>query len=460
MTNERYQELRVILEKMPEEEREGLVQYVESAKDYGNPEILDEDEIDLYEMITETREVQKNKEAELYIKEANYKVETEDFGFMEGYAASHYHTILKKQEAYTALRMGIKLNIISRVEDYHGSHEGDYAMETITNKNIDKFYQDKEKYPFSGGHYSGYEKHVYISPKYERVGVDIDKLYAYIKDKIPTVKKQAINDSEQKRKQGEKSYMEMRVLEMYVDKNSGEHLENGGKLANATVEMNELFIIENVSLMQGKNGMFVSMPSTKNSKGEYQNIAYFTNGEEREQLALALGKEFMKRTGVKIPQAEKIEVDLFLMERGSQKAYATVTVEEKMKITGIRVVHGKNGMFVSMPEAKDSIGGYHNVVKPSSKRAYEMIQEAVLREYEKMSYQKSKGEELKDIENDIEGSILSKKVTDLKIPENHVQEKSIHTPEKENVQDNVRDKEEKTQEKESYKKQSAPGIKR
>lgn len=254
--------------------------------------------------------------------------------------------------------------------------------------------------------------------------------------------------------------MEMRVLEMYVDKNSKEHYENGGRLANATVEINELFIINNVSLMRGKNGLFASMPSTKNSKGEYQNIAYFTGTEEREQLAVALGKEFMKRTGMKIPQAEKIDVNMFIMERGNQKAYATVTVDEKIKITGIRVVQGKNGLFVAMPEVTDSKGEYHDAVIPASKRAYGMIQEAVLKEYENLSHQKDKGEEIKNIENDIEGSILSQKVADLEIPEKHGEEKPAHVHEKENVHENTRDREEKTQEKENAKKQPAPGIKR
>ncbi len=316
-----------------------------------------------------------------------------------------------------------------RIQNFEESIEKDKEIETLLNKN---------------GIYYGIYTHKDIS----KVVNNSIKTFERI-NKSNTVINNKINKGGR--------YMQMRILEMYVDKNSEEHFENGGKLANATVEIDELFIINNVRLMQGKNGLFVSMPSNQNSKGEYQNIAYFTGVEEREQLAIELGREYMKRTGIKIPQAEKIDVNIFLIDRGNQKGYATVTIDEKMKITGIRVIEGKKGLFVSMPELKDSKGEYHDVIRPASKRAYEAIQEAILGEYNKISLQKGKAEELKSIENDIEGSILSQKVNDLEIPQEHMQEKSINMPDKEHIQEkNVKDREEKT-EKEA---KAAPAMKR
>ena len=61
-----------------------------------------------------------------------------------------------------------------------------------------------------------------------------------------------------------------------------------------------------------------------------------------------------------------------------------------MKITGIRIVEGKLGLFVSMPQSKDNDGEYHDVAFPITKEAREEIQDAVLDAYEDAAKPKRK----------------------------------------------------------------------
>ena len=72
------------------------------------------------------------------------------------------------------------------------------------------------------------------------------------------------------------------------------------------------------------------------------------------------------------------------------KAFASITLDDAVCITGIRIVEGKNGVFMSMPQSKDNDGEYHDVAFPITKDAREAIQDAVLDEYEAAAKPKRK----------------------------------------------------------------------
>ena len=72
------------------------------------------------------------------------------------------------------------------------------------------------------------------------------------------------------------------------------------------------------------------------------------------------------------------------------KAFASITIEDAVCITGIRIVEGKLGLFVSMPQSKDNEGEYHDVAFPITKEAREEIQDAVLDAYEDAAKPKRK----------------------------------------------------------------------
>ena len=63
------------------------------------------------------------------------------------------------------------------------------------------------------------------------------------------------------------------------------------------------------------------------------------------------------------------------------KASASITVDDSLVITGLKVIDGNKGLFVSMPNYKTKDGEYKDSVFPLSKELRQQIQEVVLKEY-------------------------------------------------------------------------------
>lgn len=72
------------------------------------------------------------------------------------------------------------------------------------------------------------------------------------------------------------------------------------------------------------------------------------------------------------------------------KAFASITIDDAICITGIRIVEGKNGLFMSMPQSKDNDGEYHDIVYPITKEAREELEAAVLDAYDDAAKPKRK----------------------------------------------------------------------
>ena len=60
--------------------------------------------------------------------------------------------------------------------------------------------------------------------------------------------------------------------------------KDGKILAHASICIDEKLVINNFTIFNGKNGMFVSFPSQKGRDGEYRNIAYSLDNEFKEKL--------------------------------------------------------------------------------------------------------------------------------------------------------------------------------
>lgn len=62
-------------------------------------------------------------------------------------------------------------------------------------------------------------------------------------------------------------------------------LEKEGKLrAYVTVTFDDCFVVHNVKIIEGNNGMFIAMPSRKTSSGEYKDVAHPISVEFRNAL--------------------------------------------------------------------------------------------------------------------------------------------------------------------------------
>lgn len=69
-------------------------------------------------------------------------------------------------------------------------------------------------------------------------------------------------------------------------------------------------------------------------------------------------------------------------EQGATKAVCSATLYGTFAIRGIRVVEGKNGLFVQMPQQKDAKGNYHDLAFPVTAEARKKLHGAVLAAYE------------------------------------------------------------------------------
>jgi stage V sporulation protein G len=77
-----------------------------------------------------------------------------------------------------------------------------------------------------------------------------------------------------------KKEMVMHVTDIRVRKVSGE-----GKLkAYVTVTFDDCFVVHNVKIIDGNNGIFIAMPSRKTKNGEYKDVAHPIHPDFRNEL--------------------------------------------------------------------------------------------------------------------------------------------------------------------------------
>lgn len=67
---------------------------------------------------------------------------------------------------------------------------------------------------------------------------------------------------------------------------------------------------------------------------------------------------------------------------GSVKAFCDLTIGEQVLIRGVRVVHGKRGLFISMPRQQGKHGAWYDSVSVLTKDLKAAVDRAVLAAYE------------------------------------------------------------------------------
>jgi len=74
-------------------------------------------------------------------------------------------------------------------------------------------------------------------------------------------------------------------------------------------------------------------------------------------------------------------VTVGVVGKGKTSAIATVALDDTLVIRSIKVISGKKGPFVSMPQYKTKEGKYQDIVFPTTSELRKSISEAVLAEY-------------------------------------------------------------------------------
>ena len=79
-----------------------------------------------------------------------------------------------------------------------------------------------------------------------------------------------------------------------------------------------------------------------------------------------------KKVGLTVKRINKLD------GTGTLKAFCDVTIAELFLIKGLRVVEGKNGLFVSMPRELGKDGNWYDTVIPLTEEARQQMSEVVL----------------------------------------------------------------------------------
>ena len=82
----------------------------------------------------------------------------------------------------------------------------------------------------------------------------------------------------------------------------------------------------------------------------------------------------LKITEVRLKKVENV---------GKVKAFVLVTLNDSFVVHGIKVIEGKNGAFVAMPNRKDAEGKYVDVAHPITKEFKDELDKAVFAEFNK-----------------------------------------------------------------------------
>ena len=77
------------------------------------------------------------------------------------------------------------------------------------------------------------------------------------------------------------------------------------------------------------------------------------------------------------------EVRVKKYEKNNVKGFATITLDKALVVSGLTILDGKNGLFVSMPRNKSTDGKYHDSVFPLSKDLRNEITNSVIDAFNK-----------------------------------------------------------------------------
>ena len=68
----------------------------------------------------------------------------------------------------------------------------------------------------------------------------------------------------------------------------------------AAITIDECFVVHELRIIEGKNGLFVAMPSRKMPNGEFKDVAHPINTETRSSIEKAVLEAFEKLSELKV----------------------------------------------------------------------------------------------------------------------------------------------------------------
>jgi stage V sporulation protein G len=79
---------------------------------------------------------------------------------------------------------------------------------------------------------------------------------------------------------------------------------------------------------------------------------------------------------------EITEVKVFPIQEEKLKAFVSIVFDQCFMINDIKIIQGRDGLFISMPSRKKKNGEFKDVAHPLNNETRRMIEEKVLAEYD------------------------------------------------------------------------------
>lgn len=80
-------------------------------------------------------------------------------------------------------------------------------------------------------------------------------------------------------------------------------------------------------------------------------------------------------------------------EKKALRGFASITIDDEFVVTGLRILSGKKGLFVSMPSQEGRDGEYYDTCFPLNKETRDYISNEVLAAYEALDLEEDEEED-------------------------------------------------------------------
>ena len=79
---------------------------------------------------------------------------------------------------------------------------------------------------------------------------------------------------------------------------------------------------------------------------------------------------------------EITEIRISLRDDNKLKAFASITLDNRFVIRGLKIIEGAKGLFVAMPSRKRPDGTYQDVAHPINNETRDWMEEQIIVKYE------------------------------------------------------------------------------
>lgn len=78
---------------------------------------------------------------------------------------------------------------------------------------------------------------------------------------------------------------------------------------------------------------------------------------------------------------EITQVKVFPVDEEKLKAYVSIVLDDCFLVSDLKVIHGPNGLFISMPSKRKKNGEFKDIAHPLNRETREWMERRILEEY-------------------------------------------------------------------------------